>query len=51
MDHCVSLTENDIPGALLKGQHPELLKEDELKSWLQCREAQGRLGEASETLC
>jgi len=38
MDHCVSLTE-DIPGALHKGQHPELLKKDELKQWLQCRGA------------
>ena len=39
MDHCVSLTENDIPGASLKGRPPELLKKDELKRWLQCRGA------------
>jgi len=39
MDHCISLTENDIPGASLKGPPPELLKKDELKQWLQCRGA------------
>ena len=39
MDHCISLTENDIPGASLKGRPPELLKKDELKRWLQCRGA------------
>jgi len=39
MDHCISLTENDIPGASLKGRPPNLLKKDELKRWLQCRGA------------
>ena len=33
------LTEDDIPGASLKGRKPEQLKNDELKRWLKCRGA------------
>ena len=31
------LTEDDVPGASLKGRKPEQLKNDELKGWLRCR--------------
>ena len=31
------LTEDDVPGASLKGRKPEQLKNDELKRWLRCR--------------
>ena len=30
------LTEDDVPGASLKGRKPEQLKNDELKGWLRC---------------
>ena len=33
------LTEDDVPGASLKGRKPEQLKNDELKGWLRCRGA------------
>ena len=33
------LTEEDIPGASLKGRKAEQLKNDELKRWLKCRGA------------
>ena len=33
------LTEDDVPGASLKGRKPEQLKNDELKRWLKCRGA------------
>ena len=31
------LTEDDVPGASLKGRKPEQLKNDEFKGWLRCR--------------
>ena len=33
------LTEDDVPGAYLKGRKAEQLKNDELKRWLKCRGA------------
>ena len=33
------LTEDDVPGASLKGRKAEQLKNDELKGWLRCRGA------------
>ena len=33
------LTEDDVPGASLKGWKAEQLKNDELKRWLKCRGA------------
>lgn len=33
------LTEDDVPGASLKGRKAEQLKNDELKRWLKCRGA------------
>ncbi len=33
------LTENDVPGASLRGRKPEELKIPELKLWLNCRGA------------
>ena len=30
------LTEDDVPGASLKGRKAEQLKNDELKRWLKC---------------
>ena len=32
-----TLTEDDVPGAFLKGRKAEQLKNDELKCWLKCR--------------
>ena len=34
-----TLTEDDVPGASLKGRKAEQLKNDELKRWLKCRGA------------
>ena len=33
------LTEDDVPGASLKGRKAEQLKNNELKHWLKCRGA------------
>ena len=33
----LSLTEEDIPSALLLGRKPSELKNEELKFWLRCR--------------
>ncbi|KAK3742461.1 hypothetical protein QZH41_020661 [Actinostola sp. cb2023] len=37
MADCVSLTENDIPGASLEGRSPSELKNSDLIFWLKCR--------------
>ena len=38
-DYDILLTEDDIPGASLKGKHPKELNVVELKRWLACRGA------------
>ncbi len=39
MASAAKLTENDVPGASLRGRKPEELKIPELKLWLNCRGA------------
>ena len=38
----ISLDEDDIPGAWLKGRNASELKNDELKFWLKCRGESGK---------
>ena len=40
----VILTEEDIPGASLQKRKPEILKDEELRRWLNCRSG-GSVGE------
>lgn len=38
----ISLNEDDIPGASLKGRNASELKNNELKFWLKCRDDSGK---------